>query len=879
LTATVIEWTGRNVRGPKEPVVNSVCGKASGLGLLAALAILAGPTAQTASMKAESAAAKRSVRVAGIVLKWVRGERDVNFRRLERQVLDAAASGAKIVCTTECFLDGNAAESPNIGLADLRALAEEIPEGAYFRRLAALAAKAKVHLVAGLVEREGASCYDATVFLGPDGKLIGKSRKQKLERAESRLTVGAEAPVFATPYGAVGILIDGDRTDPAIVRRCYAKGAQILFCPSGVWGSVENILKVQARSRENNLFIVCVHPTAFLATGPDGATRKRELFEGPALVKPEEVGGDHDQNGIVYFDLPTRPPDAATEITAATFRPMEGQALFYRSSVFGELQPLAVCTTDVSATPKPLLVQLTSLAFAQNAARGCEAVCRLARDHGLDCVVLSVDGRGGGSLHQGYGEVDVYEAIAAVRQKLAIDPDRISVTGSSVGGAATWYHASHYPDFWAAAAPMFGYCDHKISEGASLTSFPRYPWEEDSWIARGAAYRAANLRHIALRFAHGEWDRAVPGGVPVEHSRQMDRKLTALGIPHTYIEVPKTGHFQSVEVGNETVLWLLKQQRVRSPADVSLVVHTLRHPRSHWVAVEQQAVYGKESTVEARRRSRGAVVATTANVRRLALGPLADAGAIALDLDGQSFAKTDLNRVQYFTRAKDGAWARANGGIAAGEKRPGLSGPFSDLFIAPTIIVYGLSGSTEASQYNEQVAFGMARHFSQWNGGLHRGSIPGNNNVLLPVVSDRHLLELLADGGPDEPVDLDCRLPGDYAKVSIDKAILRRANLLIIGNTDSNAVLEKLAPRLPVRFGPGKLMLGGKTFAGDHLGCFAVFPHPDGQRYVGLLSGNVPDAITWGSRVGLQLLPDYLVFDQARVVDWGFWKNHWRLDD
>lgn len=862
------------MRGRRQLFFHSVCGKATSLGLLVALALAANPRAN-----AQPRPASRTVRVAGVALRWVRGDRELNFRRLERLVLEAAATGAKIVCTTECFLDGNAAESSDNSAADCRKLAEEIPNGAYFRRLASLAAKAKVYLVAGLVELDGESCYDAAVLLGPDGKLIGKGRKQKLARTDSRIAAGDDAQVFTTPYGSVAILIDGDRTDPAIVRRCYDRGAQIVFSPSGVWGSIDSILKVQARSRENKLIIVSVHPTAFLATGPEGVTLKRESFDGPSLVKREEAESDHDQNTVVYFDLPIRSPGAAKEIGSATFRPMEGQALFYRSKVFGELQPVAVCATDVSAKPKPLLVQLTSLGFAQYAAKDCEAVCRLARDHGIDCVVVSVDGRGGGSLHQGYGEVDVYEAIEAVRKKLAIDPDRISVIGSSVGGAATWYHASHYPDFWAAAAPMFGYCDDKVSESFTLSPFPRQAWEEFSWIARGAAYRAGNLRHVALRFAHGEWDRAIPGGVPVEHSRQMDRKLTALGIPHTYLEIPKTGHSQTAEVRNEALLWLLKQQRIRTPENISLVVHTLRHHRSHWVSVEQQTVSGKESTVQAKRQPNGSVVVKTANVRRLALGPLPGTASIELDLDGKSFSKTDLTTPQQFTRSAAGVWSRAKDGIPVGEKRPGISGPFGDLFIAPTVLVYGLSGSAETTEFNEQVAFGMARHFGQWNGGLHRGSIPGNSSVLLPIISDRRLLELLADTGPDEPVDLDCRLPGDHAKVSIDRSILRRANLLLIGNIESNAVLAKLAPRLPISFGQGKLTLGGKTFTGEHLACFAVFPHPDGKRYVGLLAGNEPDAITWGCRVGLQLLPDYLVFDHARVVDWGFWNNQWRHAD
>ena len=43
-----------------------------------------------------------------------------------------------------------------------------------------------------------------------------------------------------------------------------------------------------------------------------------------------------------------------------------------------------------------------------------------------------------------------------------IDPDRISVTGASMGGAATWYIASHYPDRFAAAARFCGYCDYRL---------------------------------------------------------------------------------------------------------------------------------------------------------------------------------------------------------------------------------------------------------------------------------------------------------------------------------------------------------------------------------------------------------------------------------
>jgi hypothetical protein len=57
-----------------------------------------------------------TVRVAGIVLKWVRADKEANFRRVEPMIREAATHGALIVCTTECFLDGYAIADKSIPL-------------------------------------------------------------------------------------------------------------------------------------------------------------------------------------------------------------------------------------------------------------------------------------------------------------------------------------------------------------------------------------------------------------------------------------------------------------------------------------------------------------------------------------------------------------------------------------------------------------------------------------------------------------------------------------------------------------------------------------------------------------------------------------------
>ena len=74
----------------------------------------------------------KTVRVAGIVVKWVGGDKEANFRRVEPMIRQAAQNGAKIVCTTECFLDGYAIADKSIPLDGYRALGEPIPDGKYF---------------------------------------------------------------------------------------------------------------------------------------------------------------------------------------------------------------------------------------------------------------------------------------------------------------------------------------------------------------------------------------------------------------------------------------------------------------------------------------------------------------------------------------------------------------------------------------------------------------------------------------------------------------------------------------------------------------------------------------------------------------------------
>ena len=253
----------------------------------------------------EKAREETPVRVAGVVLKWVRGDKEANWDRAKVMIREAAANGADIVVTTECFLDGYAIADKSIPLDTYRKLGEPIPDGRYVKRLVSLADELDIHLIAGMLEADGADRFNTAVVIAPDGSLIGKYRKQHLGHELERNTPGSLSSVFPTSKGDLGVMICADRRFPEIVNGFIENGAGLLLCASGgMFGPKTNDPILQARSKETKRHIVFVHPAEFLVTTPDGSIAARTILGEQLLVAPEEVDTDLDSRDVFYFDVP-----------------------------------------------------------------------------------------------------------------------------------------------------------------------------------------------------------------------------------------------------------------------------------------------------------------------------------------------------------------------------------------------------------------------------------------------------------------------------------------------------------------------------------------------------------------------------------------------
>ena len=125
------------------------------------------------------------------------------------------------------------------------------PSTEYFGKLAN---QHDLHIVAGLIERDGHLIYNVSALIGPDGKLIGKYRKVTLPRGEIQggITPGDSYPVFQTSFGKVGMMICYDGFFPEVARELSNRGAEIIAWP--VWGC--NPLLASARACENHAYVV-----------------------------------------------------------------------------------------------------------------------------------------------------------------------------------------------------------------------------------------------------------------------------------------------------------------------------------------------------------------------------------------------------------------------------------------------------------------------------------------------------------------------------------------------------------------------------------------------------------------------------------------------
>jgi predicted peptidase len=149
-------------------------------------------------------------------------------------------------------------------------------------------------------------------------------------------------------------------------------------------------------------------------------------------------------------------------------------------------------------------------------------------------------------------EAQSLAALKAAQKEFKTDPDRVYLTGLSMGGYGSWSLARKYPGKWAAAVVICG--------GIRLPIGPNKPLPPEAPGVNSYADAAKQIGpKLPIWVFHGDADPAVP----VDESRRMVEELKAIGSSVKYTEYPEVKHnsWDKAYAEAEMASWLFAQHR------------------------------------------------------------------------------------------------------------------------------------------------------------------------------------------------------------------------------------------------------------------------------------------------------------------------------
>lgn len=161
------------------------------------------------------------------------------------------------------------------------------------------------------------------------------------------------------------------------------------------------------------------------------------------------------------------------------------------------------------------------------------AYTELLEEAGRKDVVLLMPNGLGNSLYVADAEDEVMRSLDALGNELAIDRQRVSIWGASMGGAGATTIAFHRPDRFAFVASFFG------DSAYDLTTYVKGILGGEAGAHRVNALDVVeNARHLPVLLVHGEEDRTSP----MKQSTLLEAAMRRAGLSVELERVFGMGH-------------------------------------------------------------------------------------------------------------------------------------------------------------------------------------------------------------------------------------------------------------------------------------------------------------------------------------------------
>jgi len=354
----------------------------------------------------------------------------------------------------------------------------------------------------------------------------------------------------------------------------------------------------------------------------------------------------------------------------------------------------------------------------------------------------------GDNEYRALGENDVLSVIDYMKRWYKIDPDRVYLTGCSMGGSGAWAVASRHPELFAATAPVCG---------------------------RTSQLPLEDLRHVPLFNQHGAKDWVVL----VDQSRFAIDFLQKMGYAVLYKEFPEAGH--GVPGQYPALDWMLKLRRPSSPTSITYTCETPDRGKAYWLNLRRFVDPHLSARVDARVTGRGerqSVSLLTQNVSAL------DMDVLAMPIERQAGLIVQVNKTflefsaplpeRLFVVLQEDGWSLSERwSPPASTMRPYRAGAAGNLYSGePLMIVYGSKGD----EARTELLKATSRDISHFAG------------TGFPMLAGTVRVKADVDVGAED---------------------IEHFNLILLGSANENAIVRRIIDRLPIQINEKNELVAG----------------------------------------------------------------------
>jgi hypothetical protein len=455
------------------------------------------------------------------------------------------------------------------------------------------------------------------------------------------------------------------------------------------------------------------------------------------------------------------------------------------------------------------------------------------------------------------GEVDTFEVLDHVKKHYRVDTDRIVARGFSMGGAACWQYATHFPTLWVAAAPGAGFAETKefLGNFQNEQVKPEW-WEEKLWRMYDATEYAGNLFNLPTVAYSGENDKQK------QAADIMVKYAKAAGVEFPHVIGKGAGHNYTADAKkeiNEKIDAIVAKGLPKDRKEIKFTTYTLRYNHCDWLTVTMLEKHWEKATVNGTLKDNSYDIAT-AGVTRFAVAAPPDV-PVAVTIDGKLVTRgmpLPLKADGAVFQKSDTGWKLDLTYPDGPRKRPRLQGPIDDAFMDSFVMVRptGKPLNEKTAKWVDAEMTHAVKHWRQ----QFRGDAP--------IKDDKDVTD-------DD---------------------IKNNNLILWGDATSNAILGKMANKLPFLWVSRKenekvvthLTLGGDEYDSESHMPALIFPNPlNPAKYVVLNSGFTYREYDYLNNARqVPKLPDYAVIDittppnsrtPGKVVRAGFFDEQWKL--